>query len=97
MESQRVRTGKAGVLPCISMLSNVLKHKEPPFLRKYEKSMKANKKISVLIALDYDPDAMVIGTHSRKWLEKILMGSVTEELLNQSSIPLFIIPTKKQQ
>jgi nucleotide-binding universal stress UspA family protein len=41
-------------------------------------------------------DAIVMGTHSRKWLEKILMGSVTEEVLSQSSIPLFIIPTKKQ-
>jgi len=41
-------------------------------------------------------DAIVMGTHSRKWLEKILMGSVTEEVIGQSSIPLFIIPTKKQ-
>ena len=41
-------------------------------------------------------DAIVMGTHSRKWLEKILMGSVTEEIIGQSSIPLFIIPTKKQ-
>jgi nucleotide-binding universal stress UspA family protein len=41
-------------------------------------------------------DAIVIGSHSRKWLEKILMGSVTEEVLRQSSIPMFIIPTKKQ-
>ena len=41
-------------------------------------------------------DAIVIGSHSRKWLEKILMGSVTEEVLSRSSIPLIIIPTKKQ-
>jgi len=41
-------------------------------------------------------DAIVMGSHSRKWLEKILVGSVTEEVLNQSSIPLLIIPTKKQ-
>jgi nucleotide-binding universal stress UspA family protein len=40
-------------------------------------------------------DAIVMGTHSRKWLEKILMGSVTEEVVSQSSIPLFIIPTRK--
>ncbi len=41
-------------------------------------------------------DAIVMGSHSRKWLEKILLGSVTEEVLRQSAIPLFIIPTKKQ-
>jgi nucleotide-binding universal stress UspA family protein len=38
-----------------------------------------------------------MGSHSRKWLEKILMGSVTEEVLHKSSIPLFIIPTKKAE
>jgi nucleotide-binding universal stress UspA family protein len=37
-----------------------------------------------------------MGSHSRKWLEKIVMGSVTEKVLNQTSIPLFIVPTKKQ-
>ncbi len=40
-------------------------------------------------------DAIVIGSHSRKWLEKILMGSVVEKVLSKSSITLFIIPTKK--
>jgi nucleotide-binding universal stress UspA family protein len=41
-------------------------------------------------------DVIAIGSHSRKWLEKIVMGSVTEQVLNHSSIPLFIIPTKKR-
>jgi len=41
-------------------------------------------------------DAIVMGSHSRKWLEKILMGSATEEVLSQSPIPLIIIPTRKQ-
>jgi nucleotide-binding universal stress UspA family protein len=36
-----------------------------------------------------------MGTHSRKWLENIVMGSVAEDVLNHSQIPLFIIPTKK--
>ena len=46
-------------------------------------------------AATLNADAIVIGTHSRKWLEKILMGSVAEEVLSQTSITLFIIPTKK--
>jgi nucleotide-binding universal stress UspA family protein len=41
-------------------------------------------------------DIIVIGSHSQKWLENVLMGSVTESVMNQSSIPLFIVPTKKQ-
>lgn len=40
-------------------------------------------------------DCIVMGSHSRKWLDNILMGSVTEEVLRKSTIPLFIVPTKK--
>lgn len=42
-------------------------------------------------------DVIVMGSHSQKWLENIVMGSVTEKVLNLSSIPLFIIPTKKDR
>jgi nucleotide-binding universal stress UspA family protein len=38
---------------------------------------------------------IVMGSHSRKWLENIVMGSVTETVLRHSAIPLFIVPTKK--
>ena len=47
-------------------------------------------------AEDLHSDIIVIGSHSQKWLENILMGSVTESVMYQSSIPLFIVPTKKQ-
>ena len=40
-------------------------------------------------------DLIILGSHSRKWLENIVMGSVAEEVLNRSTIPLLIIPTKK--
>ncbi len=40
-------------------------------------------------------DLIVMGSHSQKWLENILMGSVTEKVLHHTTIPLFIIPTKK--
>jgi len=41
-------------------------------------------------------DIIVMGSHSRRWLEQILLGSVTEKVLHHTSIPLYIIPTKKQ-
>ena len=47
-------------------------------------------------AKDLQANIIVMGSHSRKWLEKIVMGSVTEKVLNHTSIPVFIIPTKKQ-
>jgi len=47
-------------------------------------------------AKDLNADIIVLGTHSRKWLENVLLGSVTENVLKHSTIPLFIIPTKKE-
>ena len=49
----------------------------------------------LLAAKSIHADVIVIGSHSQKWLEKIVMGSVTEKVLNHTTIPLFVIPTKK--
>jgi nucleotide-binding universal stress UspA family protein len=46
-------------------------------------------------AKELHADVIVLGSHSRRWLEEILMGSVTEKVLHQSTIPLFIVPTQK--
>jgi len=46
-------------------------------------------------AKEVHADIIVVGSHSQKWLENILMGSVTEKVLHLTSIPLFIVPTKK--
>lgn len=45
-------------------------------------------------AKESNADIIVLGTHSRRGLDKILMGSVAEKVLHHSSMPLFIIPTK---
>ena len=42
-------------------------------------------------------DIIVMGSHSRRWLDDILMGSVTEKVLHHSTIPIFIIPTKQKK
>jgi nucleotide-binding universal stress UspA family protein len=39
-------------------------------------------------------DMIVMGTHGRGGLKKMLLGSVAEEVLRHSSIPLLIIPVK---
>lgn len=46
-------------------------------------------------AENINADIIVIGSHSRRWLENILMGSITEYVLHHTNTPLFIIPTKK--
>ncbi len=47
-------------------------------------------------AKEVNADIIVVGSHSRKWMENIVMGSVTEKVLHHTTIPLFIVPTKKQ-
>jgi nucleotide-binding universal stress UspA family protein len=48
-------------------------------------------------AEELDVDVIVMGSHSRKWLENIVMGSVTEEVMRKTTVPMFIIPTKKRE
>lgn len=46
-------------------------------------------------ATEMSADIIVLGSHSRRWLEQILIGSVAEAVLRHSPIPLFIVPTKE--
>ncbi len=46
-------------------------------------------------AKEVHADIIVLGSHSRKWLDNIVLGSVAEDVLNHSTVPLYIIPTKK--
>ncbi|MEO5681873.1 MAG: universal stress protein [Chitinophagaceae bacterium] len=46
-------------------------------------------------AVEMHADIIVLGSHSRRGLEKILMGSVAEKVLHHSNVPLFLIPTKE--
>lgn len=46
-------------------------------------------------AKDLKVDLIIMGSHSQRWLEKILAGSVTQKVLNNTKIPLLIVPTKE--
>ena len=50
--------------------------------------------VIIKVAKHVHADVIVMGSHSRRWLEQILLGSVAEKVLHHSMIPLFIIPTK---
>lgn len=45
-------------------------------------------------AKNINADLIVMGSHGRRWLDQILMGSVTEKVLHHTTIPLLIIPVK---
>jgi nucleotide-binding universal stress UspA family protein len=40
-------------------------------------------------------DMIVMGSHSKSWLEQKLIGSEAETVLHKSTIPILIIPTSK--
>ena len=46
------------------------------------------------VAAEMNADVIVLGSHGRRGLDKMLLGSVAEQVLHKSAIPLFIIPTK---
>jgi nucleotide-binding universal stress UspA family protein len=48
-------------------------------------------------AKNLEVDVIVMGSHSRRGLDKILMGSVAEKVLRHSKIPLFIIPVNEKE
>ena len=48
-------------------------------------------------ANELNADIIVMGSHSRKWLETIILGSAAKDVLNRTTIPLFIVPTRKQE
>ena len=47
-------------------------------------------------ATEINADCIVMGSHSQNCLTNILMGSVTEEVLRKTIIPLFIVQIKKR-
>jgi len=50
----------------------------------------------IAVAKEMQTDFIIMGSHSRKWVEKIVMGSVTQNVLQNTHIPLYIIPTQKK-
>jgi len=50
----------------------------------------------VQTAKELDVDIIVMGSLSKKWLENIVLGSVSQKVMLQSTIPMFIVPTKKE-
>lgn len=46
---------------------------------------------------DLFADVIVMGSHSRKWFDNIFSGSVTERVLHNSTVPVYIVPTAKYE
>jgi nucleotide-binding universal stress UspA family protein len=49
------------------------------------------------LAKQKEIDIIILGTHSQRWLDHLLIGSNAEKILNKTTIPLYIIPTSKKE
>lgn len=49
----------------------------------------------LITAEDSNAGVIVMGSHSRRGIDKILMGSVAEKVLHKSDVPVYIIPIRK--
>jgi nucleotide-binding universal stress UspA family protein len=46
----------------------------------------------VSAAHEWKADLIVVGTHGRNWVDRVLIGSVTERLLNRLPTSMLVIP-----
>jgi nucleotide-binding universal stress UspA family protein len=98
-------TGYSNIDPALNLNTDDVKKASYDFLDKSRQHL-GGEKIKTIVAEgdfaesileqanDLKADLIVMGTHSKRWLEKVIMGSVAEKVLKHSTIPLLIIPTK---
>jgi nucleotide-binding universal stress UspA family protein len=48
----------------------------------------------ITCAKEFNADIIVIGTHSRTGLDRLLMGSVSEHVVRHSPVPVLVVPLK---
>lgn len=46
-------------------------------------------------ASQWQADLLVMGTHSHSGLEKLLMGTVAQKVIEKTTIPVYLVPVKK--
>lgn len=46
---------------------------------------------------DFKADLIVLGTHSRSGIDRLLMGSVAEHVVRHSEIPVLVVPMKESE
>lgn len=54
------------------------------------------KEVVLKTAEKWKAQVIVTGTHARKGLGRLFLGSVSESILHDSSVPMFIVPMDKE-
>ena len=77
-------------------LEKTKKHLHDPSIKTLVKDGDSGDAI-IEAANEIKADVIVLGSHSRRGLDKILMGSVAEKVLRHSKTPLFVIPVSEKK
>lgn len=100
-------TDSLGVNPLIFDSDDRLKKVSQHFLEKIKHHLGDESIITLLEEGDFadtilkkskglGTNILVMGSHSHRWLEDLVLGSVTTNVIRQSTIPMYIVPTKKR-
>jgi nucleotide-binding universal stress UspA family protein len=49
------------------------------------------------MAVDYDADVLIVGTHARRGVDRLMLGSVAERLVREARCPVLIARPKQQE
>jgi nucleotide-binding universal stress UspA family protein len=80
-----------------AMTAELLQRDLWPLVPGVEKVLRSGVPVEVILreAADWKADLLVVGSHGRGWAERMIVGSVTERLLNQLPTSLLVIPVRK--
>lgn len=46
---------------------------------------------------DFEADMIVVGTHSRSGLDRLLMGSIAEHVVRHATVPVLVVPFNEEK
>lgn len=79
-----------------NLLEGHIIHHVWPFIKAHgaEKVVRYGAPVDLILqeAAAWEADLVVVGSHGKGWVDRVLMGSVTEALLNQLPTSLLVVP-----
>jgi nucleotide-binding universal stress UspA family protein len=66
------------------------------FPEKAAQDLKKAMQMVIQMCREWKADMIIAGTHGRKGLNRLLMGSMAEGILREAKVPVFIVPIAKR-
>ena len=86
----------SGSAEYLALAQETIEHEVWPLIRRpgVEKIVRHGMVVETLLreAVEWHADALVVGSHGKGWAQRVLLGSVTEGLINQLPTSLLVAP-----